>query len=328
VRAGERLRFREPADDGRLPGALQARLLWLLVPAVGLLELGAQAWVSNRAPDIDAWRAVAPAVVSLKRAGEPLVVAPEWAEPIARHAFGDAAFPVAELARSDLGGYRRVLELSLLGARSDEAREFRVVEERRSGPFTLRVLENPKPRVAVYRLLEHVTPEELEVAIVEGGVERPCAYSTTARVVTGGLHGEVTFPRERFVCGGRDSAFVGITIIDDQRYRPRRCLWAQPPHEGQLRLRFSRVPAGRVLQGFGGLSYFLFRDGGREPIRLSARFGEQPFGSYLHRDEWGFHAFRLSGLPPAPGATVPLELVVQSERAESRDFCFTLEVVP
>jgi hypothetical protein len=311
-----------------LHGALQARFLWLLVPAFGLFELGAQALVSERAPDIEEWRAAAPAVLALKRSGEPLVVAPEWAEPIARHAFGDKAFPVAELGRSDLGSSPRVLELSLLGARSDEARGFRVVEEQRSGPFTLRRLENSAARRPVYRLLEHVLPEELEVALVADGVERPCAHTTTARVVTGGLHGEVTFPRERFVCGGRDAAFVGITVIDDQRYRPRRCLWAQPPPKGVLRLRFSSVPRGKVLEGFAGLSYFLFRDGGREPIRLSATFGDQSFGSYLHRDEWGWRAFQLSASGPPVVTPAPLVLDIQSEHADARDFCFTLEVLP
>lgn len=310
-----------------MPGVLQARFLWLLVPAAGLLELGGQAWVSERAPEIEEWHAVAPDVTALKRAGEPLVVAPEWAEPIARHVLGDAAFPVTELGRSDVGGYRGALELSLFGARSEETRDFRVVKERRSGPFTLRVLSNPKPRSSSWRVLEHVRPEELEVAILRDGTERPCTYTTTARVVTGGLHGEVAFPRERFVCGGRDAAFVGITIIDDQRYRPRRCLWAQAPPQGSLRLRFSGVPRGKALSGFAGLSYFLFRDGGRQPIRLSAKLGDQSFGSYLHRDEWGWHGFRLTGgtgdLPP----NAPLELTIQSED-DARDFCFTLEVLP
>jgi hypothetical protein len=311
-----------------LPSALQARFLWLLVPAFGLFELGAQVWVSGRAPDFEEWQAAAPDVLAFKRPGEPLVVAPEWAEPIARHAFGDRAFPLAELGRSDLGSYARVLELSLLGARSQEAQGLRVLEERRSGPFTLRRLENPAARKPIYRILEHITPEELQVAIVADGIERPCTHTTTARVVTGGLHGEVTFPRERFVCGGRESAFVGITVIDDQRYRPRRCLWAQPPQKGALRLRFSAVPQGSVLQGFAGLSYFLFRDGGREPIRLSAKLGNQSFGSHVHRDEWGFRGFRLSSSHEVTAAPEPLELHVQSEHAEARNFCFTLEVLP
>jgi hypothetical protein len=311
-----------------LAGALQARFLWLLVPAIGLLELGAQAWVSNRAPDIDDWRAVAPTVLSSKRPGEPLVLAPEWAEPIARHAFGDAAFPVAELGRSDLGAYRRVFEVSLLGARSEEARGFRVVSEERSGPFTLRVLENPKPRSVAYRLLDHVRPEELEVAIVAGDTERPCEYSDHARVGTGGLHGDVAFPRERFVCGGPDSAFVGITIIDDQRYRPRRCLWAQPPRNGVLRIRLSGVPHGRELHGFAGLSYFLFRDGGRPPIELAARLGARTFGSYAHRSEWGWHEFRMNGGSKDAVASGTLELTVRSDEPDGRALCFDLEVLP
>jgi hypothetical protein len=176
-------------------------------------------------------------------------------------------------------------------------------------------------------VLEHVRPEELDVALLNDGTERPCPYTTTARVVTGGLHGEMTFPRERFVCGGREAAFVGVTIIEDQRYRPRRCLWAQPPREGALRLRFSGVPRGSAIQGFAGLSYFLFRDGGREPIELSATLVGSSFGSYLHRDEWGFRGFRLTG-GGADAATGSLELTVRSEQADARDFCFALEVLP
>ena len=60
-----------------MAGALQARFLWLLVPAVGLLELAAQAWVSTRAPDLEDWRAVTSTVLSKKRPGEPLVLAPD-----------------------------------------------------------------------------------------------------------------------------------------------------------------------------------------------------------------------------------------------------------
>jgi len=238
-----------------LRGALQARFLWLLIPALGLVELAAQVIVAHHAPTLEAWRRLAPVVAAAKRAGEPLVVAPGWAEPIARSVFGDAAFPLAELARSDIEGYPRALELSLFGARSAETRGFRVASERQSGTFTLRTLENPSPRRSLYRLLDHVTPKDLRVAVVSDGVERPCEYSESARVVTGGLHGEVTFPRARFRCGPRESSFVGITIIDDQRYRPRRCLWAQPPEQGSLRLTLSDVPLGRSLRGFAGLTW-------------------------------------------------------------------------
>ncbi len=308
-------------------GALQARFLWLLVPALGLVELGAELAVAHRAPTLDQWRALAPVVAGMKRAGEPLVVAPEWAEPIARHVLGDAAFPLAELARSDIEDYPRALELSLLGGRSAEASGFRVVGERESGPFTLRTLENPSPRRSTYRLLDHLTPAELEVTVVTDGAERPCEFTGAARAVTGGLHGEVAFPRARFRCGPRESDFVGITVIDDQQYRPRRCVWAQPPPRGSLRLRLSGVPLGRSLVGFAGLSYFLFRDGGREPVELTAWVAGERLSSYRHEDEWGWRGFSL-GTGRHAGTTADLVLEVRAEHAAARDFCFVLESVP
>lgn len=305
----------------RIPGSV-----WLSIPLLGLSELGAHVWFSRCAPRVEEWRALAPLVLEQKRPGEPIVVAPEWAEPLARHAFGDGAFPLEEAARPDASGFSRMLEISILGARAEETRGFRVVSERQSGRFLLRVLENPAPVRARYRFLEHVTPEELEVALVDGDQSAPCPYEPEARVIAGGLHGEVTFPRERFVCPGGAAAFVGITVIDDQNYRGRRCLWARPPEAGFLRLRFSNVPLGRTVRGFAGLSYFLFRDGVGRPIALRARANGELIGGYEHRDEWGWHGFTLAAGSHS-GRTEAVEFEIQAERAPARDFCFFAESV-
>jgi hypothetical protein len=305
----------------RIPG-----WLWLSIPLLGVLELGAHVVFSRRAPDLDAWRELAPHAARLKRAGEPIVVAPEWAEPLARHAFGDRAFPLDEVARPDVRGFRRVLEVSSLGARAEETSAFRVVSEERRGAFTLRVLENPAPVRASYRFLDHVLPAELEVSVVVGDQSAPCPFDENARVLAGGLHGEVTFPRERFVCPGGDAFFVGITVIDDQDYRPRRCLWARPPEEGFLRLRFANVPLGRALRGFAGLSYFLFRDGIGRPIALRARVDGELLGSHRHRDEWGFRGFEFA-LASHAGRTGTVEFEIEAEHAPARDFCFFAESV-
>jgi hypothetical protein len=302
------------------------RYLWLLVPGLGVVELGAHLAFAARAPSLDDWRALAPAVRAHKRAGEPVVVAPEWAEPLARHAFGDAVFPLAELARADDASLLRVLEVSVLGARHAGTSGFRVVSETEHAGFTLRVLENPQPLRARYRLLEHVNPNELTVTLVEGEQSTPCVFSDRARVFAGGLHGAVAFPRERFVCPGPASAFVGITVIEDQDYRPRRCLWAQPPPGGVLKLVFAEVPLGATLRGFAGLSYFLFRDSDAPPVTLSLSSQGTELGRYEHQDRSGWHPFRFATTHLA-GKTAPLELEVSSRGRQGRDFCLTLEVV-
>ncbi len=302
------------------------RYLWLLVPGLGLVELGAHAWFATRAPRSDDWRSVASAVLAQKRPGEPVVVAPEWAEPFARQAFGDRAFPLDELARSDDAAVTRLLEVSALGARYEPARRWRIVSESALGRFTLRVLENPAPVRVGYRFLEHVNPRELSVALVAGGQVTPCEYSDHAPVWAGGLHGEVAVPRQRFVCRGGAGSFVGVTIIDDQNYRPRQCIWAAPPPGATLRLTFAGVPLGSALRGFGGLSYFLFRDSEAPPVTLELASDGAPLGRYVHQDAWGWHAFGFR-TDAFRGRSANVELSLHAGQAPNRDFCFTLAVV-
>jgi hypothetical protein len=302
------------------------RYLWLIVPGLGVGELLLHVWFATRAPRVEEWRELAQAVAAQKRAGEPLVIAPDWAEPLARHAFGDRLFPLAELARSDDAAVRRVLEVSALGARNAATRGWHVVSESRAGRFTLRVLENPAPLAITYRFLDHVNPRDLAVAVLRGGDTVPCAFTDHARVTAGGLHGQVAFPRERFACRGSESTFVGITVIDDQDYRGRRCIWAEPPPGGTLRLTFSEVPLARELRGFAGLSYFLFRDSPAPALTLTLTSDGTLLGSYVHQDAGGWHPFRI-GTPARSERSATVELDVAAGEAAGRDFCFALEVV-
>jgi hypothetical protein len=302
------------------------RYLWLVVPALGLVELLLHVVFSRRAPRVEEWKELSAPVRRLKRPADLLVVAPAWAEPIARHALGDAPFPLDQLARADASSFARALEVSALGARAEETRTWRVVSEEEQGRFTLRVLENPalvKPR---YRFIDHVLPEKLSVALVMDERETPCNWNPRARVSTGGLHGHVAFPRERFQCPGGESSFVGATVIDDQEYLPRRCIWAHPPPRGALRLRFSGVPLGRTIRAWAGLSYFLFRDGLGQPVSIAFRTGERLLGEHRHRDEWGFRAFSFS-TPDVANTMDDVEVFVRAEGAPNRDFCFVAETL-
>ena len=88
------------------------RFAALAVPVLGLVELGAHFFFARRAPELEEWRAVREPVAELKREGDVVVVAPEWAQPNARWALGDDLMPVRDLGRPDETAYPRAIEIN------------------------------------------------------------------------------------------------------------------------------------------------------------------------------------------------------------------------
>jgi hypothetical protein len=299
----------------------RARFLWLLLPIAGLAELALFVHDARSAPREGEWQSVRSEVARWRRPGDLVVVAPRWADPLARMAFGDAFMPIADEARADVSAYARAVEVDELGASAPELGAWPVREEHRAGRFLIRVRENPAPAKILFPFLDNAKPPTLDVTQLSGAGDRPCLFTTHAALSAGGLHGHLAFPRERYNCGGGESFFVGVTILDDQEYRPRRCLWAEPRGDGVLRLTFARVPIGRKIYGYAGLSYFLFRDGNHGPITLSARVAGEEVGQYRHQEEWGWHGFEFDTARFA-GQSADVEFDVHSDDPNDRQFCF------
>src|SRR3954447_23984074 len=108
-----------------------ANYLWLASPLLGLGELAASASFSHRFPEIDEWRALAGEVQALKRGDDLVLIAPEWAEPLARSALTDSLMPIVDVARPDEAGYRRVIEVAALGNENPLVSRWPVVAERK-----------------------------------------------------------------------------------------------------------------------------------------------------------------------------------------------------
>lgn len=293
-------------------------LLFLLVPLAGLAELGGQFYVSHRAPRPEEWREVRATLAGLRKSDELVVVAPLWAEPLARHAFGDELMPLAHVARPDESGFARAIEVSVLGQHAPELAGWRVVAEERHGRFSFRTLSNPAPEAVSFDFVDHVKPEQLEV--FEG--RTPCRFNPRATVSNGSLGGNPTFPAERFQCGGGEWFFAGVTVIDDDHeYRPRRCIWAHPPPGGPLVLRFRDVPLGGKIRGFGGLPWLLFRDSvGAPPVEIEVRVDGASIGTHLHRDEQGWAPFAFA--TGRAGTRASVEFEIRSASIKDRHFCF------
>lgn len=290
---------------------------------LGLLELALQLRFSHAAPRLDEWVALRPTVQRLLAADTLIVVAPDWAEPNARLALGDQLMPLRHVARAEDSGFEQALEISILGQSAAELRGWQLESELDSGRFQLRRWRNPRAERVLYDFLEHVEPPALSAAIEQRGQSAECGFGG-ARVSNGDLHGHPTFPSPRFRCSNNDWQFVGSTVIEDQHYAPRRCIWAHPPVSGVLRLRFEGVPIGTKLRGHAGLPYFYERDWRGADIELEVRVGGELVGNYVHSDGEGWKAFEFATSHFA-GQQQQVEFRVQTAAARGREFCFQAE---
>lgn len=306
---------------------MQARALsWLryaclLVPVAGLVELGLHFYFARRAPTLDEWRQVRSEVERQHEAGELIVIAPSWADPNARMAFGEQLMPLRHVARPDVTRYRSVLEVGILGQTSDELAGLSEKSRSTSGRFTLRKLTNDKAPEKLWDFVDHVDPEHAKAFEDSAGERRPCAWTANARVSTGNLGGPPTFPAQRFACPRGEPHFVGVTVIDGNPYVPRRCIWAHPFDGGALVARFENVPLARVIRGHGALPWHLERDETGGLVTLTVRAANRELGRFEHRDGEGWKAFEFSTGDLA-GQNVDVEFEVTTERSAGRQFCF------
>jgi hypothetical protein len=292
----------------------------LLLGALGLAELAADFTISAGAPSLADFESVRGELAASKRPGDFVAVAPRWAEPLARAAFGDELMPLREVARPDDSIFERAIEVGVHGATYSGLDAWTPSAERSYGKVRFRILRNPRPIAPAYSFVDMLA-DEGAVFVERRGAETPCTWRSNARAETGGLHGHVAYPRERFECPGQAPYFVGVTVIDDQEYRPRRCIWAHPPRRGVLVLHFQGVPLGERISGYAGLSYFLFRDGGGAPVELEVSVDGRSLGRYVHHDERGWSEFSFA-TQGAAGKRASVEFRVRGGDARQRHFCF------
>jgi hypothetical protein len=316
--------FRELTTQLRGRGSWRALLL-LGVAGLGLLELGFQIHFSRSAPSIGEWEALKGTVGELAKPGVLIVVAPEWAEPNARHALGTALMPLGHVARPDESAFGRALEIGILGEKAPALTGWQLESERRQGKFRLRTFTNPNVVPVLYDFLAHLEPPSASVRVLrKSGEPEPCGYGN-AKVSNGDLGGHPTYPRRRFSCTGGDWQMVGLTVIEDQQYRPRQCIWAHPSPRGTLEVHFDAVPMGKVISGYGGLPYLFEREWKGTPIELEVLVAGQPIGTFRHADGEGWKGFELD-TGAFTGRTESVDFRVRSRSIKERQFCFQASV--
>jgi hypothetical protein len=272
------------------PPTGKVRYLALFVPVFGLFELGAHFYFARRAPTTEAWSAVRPFVAAAYKPENAVVVAPYWAEPMARLAFGDELMPMRDVARPDVTRYPEALEVSILGQRAPELLGWKVLREERHGKFTLRAVQNPSPSRVTFDFTDHLDPDAAAVRVEKKIGSVDCAFTSNAPMESGGLGGPPVYPAARFVCPGEPNhVFVGVTIIDDEQMHPRRCVWSYPPgNDAELVTRFREVPLGHEIHGHVGAGWHIERDLAVPPFTVKVMVGGEEIGKVVHQagDFW------------------------------------------
>lgn len=128
-----------------------AKLAAGIVPALAILvlavwEVFATLAVPARvATDAD-WAAAEAEVRAGFQAGDLIVFAPRWVDPVGRLHLGDL-IPVDVAGRMDAARFARIWEVSIRGARAADARGARVTSSRSHGGVHVRLLEQTPARV-------------------------------------------------------------------------------------------------------------------------------------------------------------------------------------
>lgn len=292
----------------------------LALPLLGLAELGAHLHFARRAPDFAEWEALRAPLAAKKQPGELIVTAPRFIDPLVRAGLGDELMPLRDVARPDPSRYATALEISLFGERAEELRDWREREREAHGQVTVRRLENPSPAKITFDFTDHVDPAHAHVR----GTEPPmdCPWNPKARVASGGLGGHPTFPARRFECPTGLFFNVGVTVIADQDFQPRRCIWSHPLAKGELVTTFRDVPLGRVLRGHHGMYWIIERPLTGAPVKLTVRVDGDVVGEAEHVDGAGWAAFELPLGAHAGTTAQTVEFAVTTRNYKDRHYCF------
>jgi len=298
---------------------------WALaaVPLVGLVELALH-WKQtglDRVPMTD-WEQARESLRPEVTGTDLVLFAPFWADPIGRSVFGDALAGREREARADESAFARVFEVGIRGAHRDEIAGWPKVAERKLGAVTVGIYTNPVPVQVHTRWVEHVSPSQMTVVLVQNGVEQPCVW-THGVGQPGGLsvpQGPAV-PGDRFVCGR--GSYVGLAVLHDADHRPRACLFATPPAAGaQLRLRLRDVSFGTSLHGHTGVQWRTERTPTHDVIGLAFSAFGRPLGTREHRVGAGWTRFEF---PTSEFAGRTGELVADITGPGPGEYCFEVD---
>jgi hypothetical protein len=286
-----------------IPSAIRPRVVaGVVVVLLALVETAVALIAPSRAPKPDDWAAAAAAVRAGFQAGDLIVAAPAWADPILRVHLGDL-IPAEVAGRLDDDRFGRVWEVSQRGARAAAARGT-VAFEGRFGALTVRRVERPAAVVSydfVARWREaRVSRREPRGAVV------PCAPE-----------GDVVR------CPGAANNFVRRQIVEVDT-QLRQALLAPAVGNGAVVIEFPAVALGRTLVIATGLHNVWLRKEAQGPVTMRVVVGDRIDQTLTteNEDPWLPRHLDTGALA---GQTLPVRFEITAPAPRARSFAFAAE---
>jgi hypothetical protein len=282
--------------------APRAKRLGLVVAAgiavLAVVETSVALVAPHLAPKDEDWEAAAREVRAGFRAGDLIVAAPGWADPIMREHLGDLV-PLAVAARFDDARFGRVWEVGQRGAHAPEAARGAVAFERRFGALTLRRVERP-PASVVYDLLDHWT--EARVArVMPGRPEIACPWNVM-----------------RFQCPDISFNFVELRTVEVDT-TVHRGLLAQPVGGATVVIDYPSVPLARELVLATGLHDVWMRKAGDGVVNLRVLVAGVPAATVTTTNDSGW-LFTHIDTSAWAGKVVDVRFEITSAKPYQRHF--------
>ncbi len=166
-----------PLPKGSRPARWNAwRVVFASTLAVALVEVIGHYNIQSRVVPEDDWRAAAAVLRDEVQPTDTILVAPDWASPVARMALGDL-MTEPRAAYSDLAGFTRAFELSARGRRHPDLVGREPTSVQRVGALTLREYALGESPV-LFDLTAHV--EQASVSVRRRSGEQPCPWRSSS----------------------------------------------------------------------------------------------------------------------------------------------------
>lgn len=276
-------------------------MLVALIAALALAETVNAVVAPALAPTDKDWTAAAAKVRAGFRAGDLIVAAPAWADPLMRQQLGDLV-PVPVAGRMDAARYGRVWEVSQRGARAPETADGRVASTVSFGALQVKLWQKPAA-VVTFDFLAQWRKATVSVVTANRGTS-PCLLAS-----------------DHFQCAEGPSLKQQIVEVDTTL---RQALGVDPLERTTLAIDYGDVLLGRQLAVAAGLHNVWLRKAGKGKVSMRVLVDGRALGTVdaTSSSGWSLQRFDTTALAGKMG-TVRFEITADDARA--RHFGFAAE---